>query len=241
MNARAYYRNEIEKGVDSLLILDNKKQMIKNSLYTYDYFQPEEYRFSLDSVFLAQKVAKLLESEVKLSNWKVLDLCAGCGIIGLELSLHAKDLINIDFLEVQEIYHSFFQKNKKMIYPEADGLQFRFLNLNYQNLLEDEYENTYDLIVSNPPYFFKDEGLLSPSDFKNRCRFFLDSDFKTLIFAILFVLKPNACAYLLVRSGVHHGRSPIEEIINILGAGGSAKVIDNVRGTDIVLIRKKIH
>ncbi|MDD4974064.1 MAG: methyltransferase [Bacteriovorax sp.] len=232
---------QIKIGVDSLLILVNKKQMIKNSHYTYDYFQPEEYRFSLDSVFLAQKVAKLIETEAEVANWQVLDLCAGCGIIGLELSLHAKRRMNIDFLEVQEIYRTFFDKNKEMIYPEAESSQYRFLNLNYQKLLEEKYENTYDLIVSNPPYFFKDEGLLSPNDFKNRCRFFLDSDFKTLINAIVFALKPNSSAYLLVRSGIHHGRSPIDEIIKILGTGGSAKVVDNVRGTDIVQIRKEIN
>jgi tRNA1(Val) A37 N6-methylase TrmN6 len=92
--------------------------------------------------------------------------------------------------------------------------------------------------VCNPPYFLKGEGLLSPSDFKNRCRFFLDSDFETLIRAIIFSLKPDSSAYILIRAGTHHGRTPIEEIITLLGHSGSAKIIDNVRGTDIVLIRK---
>ena len=215
--------------------------MIKNSSYTYDYFQPLEYRFSLDSVFLAQKVAQLIEREGKGSYGKVLDLCAGCGIIGLELSLHAKCLMNIDFLEVQEIYRPFFEKNIVMIYPNAETDQFRFLNLNYQSLLRAEFENSYDLIVSNPPYFFQGEGILSPNNFKNRCRFFLDSDFETLIEAIVFSLKPKSSAYLLVRSGIHHGRSPLNEMMNILGSRGSAKVVDNIRGTDIVQIRKEFQ
>jgi tRNA1(Val) A37 N6-methylase TrmN6 len=212
---------------------------MKNILYTYDYFQPDEYKFSLDSVFFAQKIAKLLESVPDIANWKALDLCAGCGIIGFELSHHTQHKMNIDFVEVQDIYRSFFDKNKQMIGSQDNNLEFSFLNINYNQLLENEFENTYDLIVCNPPYFFKDEGLLSPSDFKNRCRFFMDSDFETLIKAILFSLKPNAHAYVLMRSGAHHGRSPIEEIAHILGANGNANIIDDIRGTDIIMISKK--
>ncbi len=212
--------------------------MSKNDIYTYDYFQPEEYKFSLDSVFLAQKVAKLIKDAPNLADWRTLDLCAGCGIIGLELSLHQKELMNIDFLEIQEIYQSYFDKNVDMIYPQPGQMKLNFLMQNYQNLLQSEFENNYDLIVSNPPYFFKGEGLLSPSEFKNRCRFFLDSDFKTLIKAILFVLKPKASAFILVRKGDHHGRIPLEEIKKILNEKALAQVIDHVRGTDIIQIQK---
>jgi tRNA1(Val) A37 N6-methylase TrmN6 len=214
--------------------------MIKNSQYTYDYFQPKEYHFSLDSVFLAQKVAEWIKDN-PVHDQLVLDLCAGCGIIGLELSLHSKKKLKIDFLEVQEVYRPFFEKNVEMIYPDTNNVfeQFRFQNLNYQALLAPQFANVYDVIVCNPPYFFKGEGLLSPSEFKNRCRFFLDSDFKTLIMAVLHSLRPNATAFILVRSGSHHGRSPIDEIKGLLGHLGNAKIRDNIRGTDIVEIRKK--
>lgn len=219
--------------------------MIKNSLYTFDYFQPEEYHFSLDSVFLAQKVASLIKEGTKEATKElaVLDLCAGCGIIGLELSLHSSRNLQIDFLEIQEVYQPFFQQNVEMIYPQHPQKfeKFRFLNLNYQALGHPAFENKYDLIVCNPPYFFKGEGLLSPSEFKNRCRFFLDSDFKTLIEVTLQALKPNSAAYLLVRSGTHHGRTPLAEINKILKNEGSAQIIDNVRGTDVVEIRKKLN
>lgn len=212
--------------------------MSKNDIYTYDYFQPEEYKFSLDSVFLAQKVATFIKDFPNLSEWSTLDLCAGCGIIGLELSLHQKALTNIDFLEIQEIYQSFFDKNVEMIYPSPRSKNLKFIKKNYQDLIMPEFESTYDLIVSNPPYFFKGEGLLSPNEFKNRCRFFLDSDFKTLIEVIFFVLKPKSSAFILVRKGDHHGRIPLVEIKKILKDKALAQIIDHVRGTDIIQIQK---
>ncbi len=220
-------------------ILKKKQQMIKNDIYTYDYFQPSEYRFSLDSVFLAQKVSELIKTEPDLEAWKVLDLCSGCGIIGLELSLHSPTLTHIDFLEIQESYKPYFEKNVAMIYGQAPSKVLRFLNHNYATLLSSEHQNHYDLIISNPPYFLQGEGLLSPNEFKNRCRFFLDSDFQTLFESLLHALKPGRSAYVLVRKGTHHGRNPLSDIKKILHSRASAEVCDEVRGTDIIQITKK--
>ena len=212
--------------------------MTTNKIYTYDYFQPKEYRFSLDSVFLAQTVADLIQHEKSLQDWKCLDLCAGCGIIGLELSLHRPELMSIDFLEIQEVYLEFFKKNVEMIHPRS-AKRFHFINQNYESLLVPKFENHYDLIVANPPYFFKDEGLLSPNDFKNRCRFFLDSHFNKLIEVIWWSLKPAASAYMLARVGDHHGRNVLRDCEIILGDRALVQVCDNIRGTQILQIRKK--
>ena len=212
--------------------------MIKNSHYSYEYYQPEDYRFSLDSVFLAQVVARSLESHPNPADLQVLDLCAGCGVIGLELQFHLKGLKKIDFLEVQEIYKDYFEKNAEQ--AKNPGSEFNFLNLNYKALLAKEFHQKYDIIISNPPYFFQGEGLLSPNEFKNRCRFFIDSDFKTLVKAILNSLKPSGSAYVLVRPGSHHGRDLFEEIKLITKGLASVQIIDEVRGTNVVELIKKV-
>lgn len=209
--------------------------MKNNDIYTYDYSQPEDYRFSLDSVFLAQSVAKHYQDQ-DLTNFKALDVCSGCGVVGLELNFHLKTLAKIDFLEVQEIYREHFNLNIKQTHTPHS--EFKLLLSNYDVLLNEEFSEQYDLIVSNPPYFFKNEGLLSPNEFKNRCRFFLDSDFQNLINGIYNALKTNASAFILLRPGTHHGRDLLNEAKKILELKAQVELFDEVRGTNVVRIKK---
>lgn len=206
-----------------------------NNRYTFHYSQPEEYRFSLDSVFLAQKVAKILEQKNDLEEKSFLDLCSGCGVIGLELAIHLESNLKIDFMEVQSVYKEHFHKNTQALFP--NNFSMKFLNFNYENVLDNEdYKDQYDVILSNPPYFFQGEGLYSPSEFKNRCRFFMDSSFEKLIEAILYMLRPGGHAYVLIRDGKHHGRTLVEEVSKIAENRAQVTIIDNVRGTNVVEI-----
>ncbi|MBV2168118.1 MAG: hypothetical protein KUL82_05355 [Bdellovibrio sp.] len=59
-----------------------------NPHYTFHYSQPEEYRFSHDSVMLARKVFERVSASA-MENWRGLDLCSGCGIVGLDFLFHA--------------------------------------------------------------------------------------------------------------------------------------------------------
>jgi tRNA1Val (adenine37-N6)-methyltransferase len=226
-------------------ILEKKSQLSKmnKASYTYDYSQPEAYRFSLDSVYLAKEVAKMVPSETAYSNFQVLDLCSGCGVIGMELHFHRPELRSISFVEVQKEYKSHFDVNLKRIekFHPDQKLNFQFFEINYNQILKTpSFAQTFDLIVCNPPYFFKDEGLLSPSEFKNRCRFFLDSDFSTLFEVIVYCLKPEAQAYVLIRKGDDHGRNPLKEISDILGAQATVELFQEIRGTWLVKIVKAI-
>ena len=173
-----------------------------NLFPTFQYSQPKDYHFSHDSVFLARKVFERHGQQLTSENTKVLDVCAGCGIVGMDLIFHQiKEKTftgEVDFLEVQEIYREHFEKNiiTMQSFFLDQPLNFNFINQNYalSSLIK-----KYDLIISNPPYFEVGKGALSPNEFKNRCRFFIDSDWQTLIAFIKVSLKPEGNAYFLVR------------------------------------------
>lgn len=102
--------------------------------FTYNYQQPDEYHFSLDSIYLARFVATQLKSHTDLDSLRILDLCAGCGVIGIELSWHLRAIRQIDFIEIQDIYTDYFYQNVAIV--NRPELQFRWHLLNYDALHE---------------------------------------------------------------------------------------------------------
>ena len=205
--------------------------------FTYNYQQPDEYHFSLDSIHLAKFVATQLKFHANLDSLKILDLCAGCGVIGMELSWHLQAVRQIDFIEIQDIYTEYFYQNLAIV--NRPEVQFRWHLLNYDELHEKKWESKFDLMISNPPYFQVGHGMLSPSKFKNRCRFYLDSSFPSYIRALENSLANKGKAYFLLRPLKHHGLDLFSDIPKILQETSvTAKKISHIRGTDIILLEK---
>ncbi len=206
-----------------------------NSHPTFVYSQPDAYRFSHDSVFLARAVFDRVAGQVT-EKYKVLDLCAGCGIVGLDFLFHCKEELGFtpatcDFIEVQDEYAKHFRENRRRLGEVK--CELKFLAINYSAL--GAQAEKYDLVICNPPYFRVGQGKLSASKFKNRCRFFMDSDFSTLLKSIAYSLKPTGEAYVLLRELDDHGIDAFAEAQALINA--HLEIVADIRGTNLLRIK----
>ncbi|MCK9454153.1 MAG: methyltransferase [Sulfurimonas sp.] len=102
-------------------------------------YQPQSgYCYNSDSIFLYDFISSLAPSG------KVLDVGAGCGIVGL---LVARDNKNIELEAVE----------KQEVFVEYASINARVNKIDYKihktDFLELEEEMKYDYIISNPPFY----------------------------------------------------------------------------------------
>lgn len=152
-----------------------------------DYTQPDFYRFSEDSILLANFVADKIKD---FQNMTVMDVGAGSGVIGLELSRKAKNITKMIFLEVQEAYKPFLLKNIHSFLPSHIQHEIYIADYNTFNIKE-----KVDVMVCNPPYFFLESGRVSPDPKKAKARSFTKDDFKNLFSFFKRGLRPQGVAY----------------------------------------------
>lgn len=147
------------------------------------YQSKRGYRFSVDSL--------LVFSFVNMSYAKkIADLGAGSGIIGLLL---AKKYPKAKVYLV-ELQRSLYENCIRNI--EINGLQDRVMALNEDirliasgKVIPDLEENTFDLIVSNPPFRQPDTGRISPEDERALARHELTLKLDDLVMASHRLLK----------------------------------------------------
>lgn len=211
-----------------------------NPNYTFNYSQPDDYRLSHDSVFLAWEVFNLTKN-LDLKGKRVLDVCAGSGIVGMDFLFHRRaqglSLPDCaDFLEIQEVYQEHFFENIKRL--GSLSTELHFLNINYDILETEKFFKQYDIIIGNPPYFLPTQGKKSDNEFKNRCRFFLDSGLTNLINAVCCSLKTNCSAYLLLREQTQHGWDILSYVSQLAVDRLQVSLVNKIRGTYLVQLTK---
>ena len=136
------------------------------SLYTKDhlldgkivYFQPKlGYRSGIEPIILA--------SQANNKDKSILDLGSGCGPISLILAYRFSKA-EIVGLENNKLHLELSQKSKEE--NKFNNVEFKYEDV---CLLNKKYANYFDLVLSNPPFFFEDQIIKSKNDSINNAKY----------------------------------------------------------------------
>jgi len=159
----------------------------------WDYYQPEFYKFNSDSIFLSKYILKNVDEWKNQNNISLLDLCCGCGVIGLEI-LQGFDIFDrAHFVELQKEFLDHLNKNLSLLNRKIEKKVFVD---SYKHFAEVQNEK-YQLIVSNPPYYEPLSGRLSENTQRAKCRFHMQGNFILFIESIKKLLSPSGTAYFI--------------------------------------------
>lgn len=144
------------------------------------YQDPEFFCFSLDSVILANY------SNIRLRDDNIIDLGCGNGVIPLILSKRTnKKIIGV---EIQKKCFDLAIESVK--YNNLDN-QIELINSDIKDL-DEKYNNYFDLILCNPPYFkINDKNFLNLSKEKQIARHELTLNLDKLFSVSKKILKNN--------------------------------------------------
>lgn len=218
-----------------------------NNVFTFCYSQPEAYHFCQDSVLFAKAIAQdLLNNAVLNEETRAVDVAAGCGVIGFEVMYHLHSLRRVDFVELQPEFQHHLYANLQIVRADRANLG---QNISSEVFIEDhrwfrqrvDAVEKYDLVFINPPYFDAEDSALGPDPLRNNARFLLAGDFAEIIATSIAITKQTGRIYLLIKSGVKHGKDRAREVhltAAKLGLEMRLTTIANIRGTLAVRLER---
>ena len=148
-----------------------------------------EFCFGTDSILLSE-FAKGIKKEAK-----VLDLGTGTGIIATLLCGKTK-LKEIIGVEIQKEVCQMAEKSIKLNQLED---KFKILNEDILNLNKIFAKNTFDVIVTNPPYQKKEAGMGNENEKKNMARHETSATLEDFIKVSSELLKDKGEFYMVHR------------------------------------------
>ena len=178
-------------------------EKVINDLVGYDglkIVQVNEYfNFSLDSVLLASFI------QLKKDD-KIIDL--GTGNAPIPLILSTKTNEEIIGIEVQKEIYDLAVESVKLNKLES---QIKIKNLDIKNLLSEYNSESFNIVISNPPYFKKtEESVLNENNVKAIARHEILINLEEIIMIASKLLKNRGSFYLV------HRTDRLAEIIEVL-------------------------
>lgn len=150
-------------------------------------YQPKEgYRFSLDSILLADFVKCTAHD-------KMVDLGTGCGIIPLILH-HNKTFHSILGIEIQEELAELARKN--VFLNKAEG-KIQIVEEDFRRFAASYDREKFDIVLSNPPYRKLNSGRLNPEQGKAIARHEISCTLEELISATAKLLDIKGQFYYI--------------------------------------------
>ncbi|MCI5983972.1 MAG: tRNA1(Val) (adenine(37)-N6)-methyltransferase [Firmicutes bacterium] len=145
----------------------------------------EGFKFSLDSVLLANFVT------LNKSTKKIMDIGSGNGIIPILLSL--KTDAHIDGVEIQR--EGYLNSLESIKLNKMDNISI--FNDDIKEFYKTLESDTYDVVVSNPPYFMG--NIHNINEMKKIARHSLSLDYKDVIVISKKILKNNGLLSIVHR------------------------------------------
>ncbi len=172
-----------------------------NDLYDYENYKivqdNEVFKFSLDSILLAEYVTNLKQSDV------VLDLCTGNGAVPFILSNYFPN--KIVAFEIQEYIVKLAQEGIKL-----NGLDKQIELIHDDIRVINNYfpGNNFDVVVANPPYFkYHESSLINENENKAIARHEICLNLEDIFKVVKYALKEYGIFYLV------HLPERLEEIL----------------------------
>ena len=173
-----------------------------NDLYDYGLKIVQDnssFKFSLDSILLAEFVDNVDNSS------SILDVCTGNAAIPLILSTKFNNKI-----KAFEIQKSIYDLAVESIEINKLNKQIEVINDDILNISEYFPGNTFDIVVSNPPYYkYQSDSIINNNDCKSIARHEIKLDLEKLFKSVDKCIKDKGYFYLV------HLPERLQEILNI--------------------------
>ncbi len=152
------------------------------------------YRFSVDAVLLAHFC------QLQKSDTRVLDLCCGCGVVGLILA-YRYPVIHVCGLDLQPSMIELVVENVR-----CNGYTERFtaINGNAGHIEQYSQPESFDLVVCNPPYGKIDSGRYNLVEEVAIARHEIIGDLQSFVRGAAFAIK-NRKKVIFVYPAAHTG------------------------------------